>query len=183
MKTIISLLLLITFSSCATYINYQVSTLKDPSLDAIKMDSPKYALRKDSLQKDKLLELNLFKIIKTELDNKGWTETDIKNADYIFELKFDMESGRVTGSQTILVYDPKAGKNVPQQRAYTSTVYKRNVIINLFDKQSDAQIWSADCISEGSTNNVYLPSTYMLPFAISVLPEQGNWTKKALVKK
>ena len=182
MKTIIFLLLLFTFSSCTT-INYQVSTLKDPSLGAIRMDSPKYALRRDSLQKDKLLELNLFKIIKTELDNKGWIETDIKSADYIFELKFDMESGRVTGSQTILVYDPKAGKNVPQQRAYTATVYKRNVIINLFDKQTDAQIWSADCISEGSTNNVYLPSTYMLPFAISVMPQQGNWTKKELLKK
>jgi len=148
------------------------------------LDSAKYALRTDSLQKEKLMELNLLKIVKTELDNRGWTETDGGNADYFVEIKFDMESGQESGSRTIMVYDPKTQKNIPQQRAYTSTIYKRNVIINLFDKNSKTTpIWSADCISEGSTNNIYLPATYMLPFAISVLPKQGNWNRSEPLKK
>ncbi|MBX2895578.1 MAG: DUF4136 domain-containing protein [Cyclobacteriaceae bacterium] len=182
MKYYTLLIVVLTATSCSKIV-YQVSTLKDPNLKLDSMSFAKYALRTDSLQVDKLMEANLLNIIKTEFSKKAWKETSIDSADFIFEVKFGMESGQETGSRTITVYEPKSGKYVPQQRAYSATVYKRNIIINSYSPKSQIPIWSADCISEGSTNNIYLPGTYMLPFALSMFPQQGNWTKTAFIKK
>ena len=162
---------------------YQVSSIKDPTIEIGTIEFAKFAVKPDSLQSEKLVEKNLLEFIKIELLKKGWKETTIQNADYVFEVKFNMKSDQrtITGSTTDMVWNHAEAKYVPQQRVYSDleTSFVSQVIINAYAASSKiVPIWSSNCISDGHRNNILYPSKYMVPFAISVFPNEGNWNRR-----
>ncbi|QMU28525.1 DUF4136 domain-containing protein [Adhaeribacter radiodurans] len=179
--------LLLSAQFLSPSVEYQVSSIKDPTIDIGTIESATFAVKPDSLQSEKLVEKNLLEFIKIELLKKGWKETAIQNADYIFEVKFNMKSDQRTriGSTTDMVWDHESSKFIPQQRAYSNseTTFVSQVFINAYTTSSKTiPIWSSNCISDGSKNNILYPSKYMVPFGISVFPNQGNWKRVVRVE-
>jgi hypothetical protein len=179
--------LLFFLNSCTSYstISYQVSTTKDMSMKSDTLETGfTFSFKSDSAQMDKLTEKNLFYLIGSELLKRGGLETTLDKSDYFFTVQFGLDTKQNSGSRTVYVYDYQTKKNIPQQRSYTTTFFSRNVVINLFNANSpDIPIWSANCLSEGQTNDIYFPSQYMVPFAISMMPMRGSWSRSERVIK
>ena len=144
----------------------------------------KYSFKSDSSQIDKLTEKNIFYLIENELLKLGGIESTIDKSDYVFTVQFGMDTKQTSGSSTVYVYDFRTKKSVPQQKSYTNTFFSRNVLVNLYEGNNlNVPIWTANCISEGGTNNIYYPAQFMIPFAISVMPTQGSWSRTEKIKK
>ena len=179
--------LFLFLNSCSSYstISYQVSTTKDMSMNNDTLARGfKYSFKSDSSQVDKLTEKNLFYLIENELLKFGGIESTIDKSDYVFTVQFGMDTKQSSGSRTAYVYDYRTKRSIPQQRSYTNTFFSRNVFINLYKANSlNIPIWTANCLSEGETNDMYYPSQFMVPFAISVMPIRGSWSRSKKIKK
>ncbi len=130
---------------------------------------------------DKIIELKLLNLVRTSLVKKNWQETESdEEADVIFGIVFDMESDKenYSGSKGITTwYDTKGRQHISGGKSYsgTRTVYKRSVSVVAMKNQE--VVWVSNCISEGSTPDVYFAAERMLPKALSKFPEEGLWRK------
>ena len=137
-------------------------------------------------------------IISEELNRLGWEKSSIDKAEYIFSVDYEMGSKQVTQSgstpvahnKTTKTTDPNTGQHIYNttktytQQSYSKTydIYERSITIRVQSRESGELIWTADCISKGTTQDILYPSKYMVPYAISKFPEEGIWKQREIVK-
>lgn len=183
-NTFIFLIISIVLSSC-TSIEYQVSARKDPFIKNIIAPST-FAFRTDTTNSDILVEKNIFLLISNTLSAMGWQMTPIIDAEYVISVKFNMTDKQSISSHEVNWYYDKETKKVidGQQQTQTDYYFERVVKITVYKGTTSKEyIWSADCISKGSTQDILFAAKYMIPYAMHKFPEQGIWNNKERVEK
>ena len=182
-KTILISIISILLAGC-TSIQYQVSARKDPFFKNNIAPST-FAFHSDTTNSDFLVEKNIFYLISTTLSSKGWEMKSIGEAEYIISVKFNMaDKQKISSNEVGGYYDTKTEKWVQgQQQTETHYIYERTVKITVFKGETSKEyIWSADCVSKGSTQDILYAAKYMIPFAMSKFPEEGIWNQREKVK-
>jgi hypothetical protein len=183
-KILLTSIIILLVTGCAT-INYQVSARKDPFIEKLK--GPKtYALKTNKNANDAIIDKKILYLIGKELEKNGWQKNKLKNAKYIFSIEYEMQGEKVTqtGSRPIRTRtrDYKTGKSTTHvtQQAYSRNynLYDRKIKIIVTSRPNGDEIWSADCVSEGVTQDILFAAKYMIPFAISKFPNEGLWNKR-----
>lgn len=174
-------LFLFGLTSCTT-VSYQVASRRDPF--ASRPISPStFSFRSDASNPDPVIEKQLFYLISQALSSKGWVFAAEGGGEYLFSVKYDLDEQTKTGSRPVTIYNPSNNSYSVTQKAYSRTVYHRAVkILAALGSNSDSPIWTADCTSTGSTEDVLTAAKYMVPYAIDRFPDEGIWRNSQSVE-
>jgi len=171
-------LLSLVFSSCMTTVRYQVSARRDPFLTTAVRPST-FSFKSNPQTPDPVVEKKLFYIIAQTLSARGWQHAPVGGGEYLFSVSFGMESEKVTGSRPTTTYNWYTKSYVVTQQAYSRAVYHRVVkIMAAHSSDPDSMIWTADCTSTGTTEDVLFAAQYMVPYAMERFPEEGLWKNR-----
>lgn len=180
---IVSLIIITFTSGCSVsrVISYQVSTRVDPFLK-VKIDSnyrSSFSFLHDSTNNDPVIEKQIHFIIMSGLKDKGWIYDDSGKGEIIIFVKYTKETRQQSYVQ--MFKKPKKNTKDPDDYQYVATtndVYVRKVSIYAsYQNNIKDVIWSADCESTGSSNDLMIAAKPMVKFATEKFLQEGLWEK------
>jgi hypothetical protein len=174
-SAILIAIFLMGLSGC-TRLSFEVAARTDPYAKP-PIGPSTYAFKSDTLNRDPVIERNLQYLIDITLSRKGWKKTAPEDAKYVFSVESNMDTKQETSSHRVGDYDynTRTWSNVTQEME-TDTYYARSVKIFCFtSKGGNGAIWSADCTSTGSTQDILYAAKQMIPYAMNRFPQIGLW--------
>jgi hypothetical protein len=124
-------------------------------------------------------EKKLFSLVSRELVGKGWRAEQDGSGEYLISVGFGIGSSGRQGSRLVGTYSSATGELDQKQITYTRDLYHYTINLSISHRAApESVVWSAECTSSGSTQDVMAPARLMIPYAIAKLGQEGQWNEK-----
>ncbi len=154
---------------------FQVTTRVHPSAEQQNTPSS-YSLVPSIVTLDSLVEKEIFELISRSLAEKGWRLDQKGSGEFLVSVRFGMGSKEIRRSTTIGTYSSTTKVHENTRAPYSRTLYTCVIDILLAHRSDpESTIWSANCTSTSSTQDILTPAKSMVPYAMQKLLREGLW--------
>lgn len=182
----IFLFLFFFMSGCAYHLRYSVSTMRSESA-SFGVGGKTFALqtKQGRNYENSVIEEELLYLIEQSLLQDGWQRVSTLNAAYIFSVDFKPKKRLVSGELHFGAFSgKKGGVRIGGGVNFGGREYSEVHILIIADASENrgTYVWSAECITRKTNQEVTALARHIIPFALAQFPEEGRWEKKEKVK-
>jgi hypothetical protein len=182
----IILALFFFMSGCAYQLRYSVSTMRSESV-SFGVGGKTFALqtKQGRNSANYAVEEELLYLIEQSLLLDGWQRVSRLNAAYVFSVDFKPKRRLVSGELQFGAFPgKKTGVRIGSEVTFGGREYSEVHILIMADASENrgAYVWSAECITRKTNQEVTALAKHIIPFALAQFPEEGRWEKKEKVK-
>jgi hypothetical protein len=182
----IFLFLLIFMSGCAYQLRYSVATMRSESA-SFGVGGRTFSLQTKPGRnyENSVIEEELLSLIEQSLLQNGWQRESTPNAAYIFSVDFKPKKRLASGELHFGAFTgKKGGVRIGGGINFGGSEYSKVHILIVADTSENrgTYMWSAECITRKTNQEVTALARHIIPFALAQFPAEGRWEKKEKVK-